>query len=112
MGCAQMNPDIVLGWPTGEFAPTGPEAIVEAIFNKELESAKEQGNHDELYDSLVTTLREHMNVLVLSQFWTAWYMIQEAIDPRETRSRIIKALKATSNKHEQLPEKKRFIKPA
>ena len=112
MGCSQMNPDVVLGWPTGEFAPTGPEAIVEAIFNKELEKAKEEGNHDELYDSLVSTLREHMNVLVLSQFWTAWYMIQEGIDPRETRSRIIKALKATSKKHEELPEKKRFIKPA
>jgi hypothetical protein len=39
-------------------------------------------------------------------------MIQEAIDPRDTRLRIIKALEATADKHEALPAKRRYIKPA
>jgi len=34
------------------------------------------------------------------------------IDPRETRSRIVKALHATLNKREKMPEKRRYIKPA
>ena len=39
-------------------------------------------------------------------------MLQEAIDPRDTRPWIIKALEATANKHEELPQKRRYIKPA
>jgi hypothetical protein len=53
-----------------------------------------------------------MSVLNLSKHWTSYYMLQEAIDPRDTRPAIIKALEATANKHEELPEKRRFIKPA
>jgi acetyl-CoA carboxylase carboxyltransferase component len=112
MGCSQMNPDFVLGWPCGEFAPTGPEAIVNAVFHKELAKAKEQGNYDELYNTLVSTIREVLSVLRLSSSWTRWYMVQEAIDPRDTRLRIIKALEATADKYEELPRKRRYIKPA
>jgi len=112
MGCAQMHPDFVLGWPTGEFAPTGPETVVEAVFHKELEKAKEKGNYQEFYDSMVSVIRQQMSVLNLSRHWTSYYMLQEAIDPRDTRPMIIKALEATANKHEELPEKRRYIKPA
>jgi acetyl-CoA carboxylase carboxyltransferase component len=112
MGCAQMHPDFVLGWPTGEFAPTGPETIVEAVFHKELEKAREKGKYDELYDSMVSVIRAQMNVMNLSKNWTSYYMLQEAIDPRDTRPMIIKALEATANKREELPEKRRYIKPA
>jgi acetyl-CoA carboxylase carboxyltransferase component len=112
MGCAQMNPDFVLGWPTGEFAPTGPETVVEAVFHKELEKAREKGNYQEFYDSMVGVVRQQMSVLNLSKHWTSYYMLQEAIDPRDTRPAIIKALEATANKHEELPEKRRYIKPA
>ena len=38
--------------------------------------------------------------------------IEVLIDPRETRSRIVKALRATMNKREKMPEKRRYIKPA
>jgi acetyl-CoA carboxylase carboxyltransferase component len=34
------------------------------------------------------------------------------IDPRDTRSRIVKAIALLQNKKEYLPEKKRAIKPA
>jgi len=112
MGCAQMNPDIVLGWPTGEFAPTGPESIVQAIFHKELQKAREKGQYQQLYDSMVSVIREQMNVLNLSKSWTSYYMLHEAIDPRETRPRIIKALQATEDKYEEIPEKRRYVKPA
>jgi acetyl-CoA carboxylase carboxyltransferase component len=112
MGCSQMHPDFILGWPTGEFAPTGPETIVQAVFHKELEKAREEGNYDEFYNSMVSAIRERMNVMFLSRDWTSYYMLQEAIDPRDTRPTIIKALEATANKHEELPEKRRYIKPA
>ena len=32
LGCSKMFPDFVYAWPTAEFAPTGPESVVHAVF--------------------------------------------------------------------------------
>jgi acetyl-CoA carboxylase carboxyltransferase component len=48
----------------------------------------------------------------LGKFWTTYYTVHEVIDPRDTRPRIIKALRALVNKREELPDRKRSIKPA
>lgn len=111
MGCSKMRPDFIYAWPTGEFAPTGPDAVVQAIFHKELTKAKEDGNYEEVYNSYLNVLKEHFSVMN-SNSWTSYYMIEDALDPRDTRSRIIRSLKTTQNKREVLPEKKRYIKPA
>ena len=111
MGCSKMRPDFIYAWPTGEFAPTGPDAVVQAIFHKELAKAKEEGNYEEVYNSYLNVLKEHFSVMN-SRTWTSYYMIDEPLDPRDTRSRIIRSLEATKNKREILPEKKRYVKPA
>lgn len=112
MGCSGMGPDFIYGWPTTEFAPTGPEAIVQAIFHKELAKAKEAGNFEEVYDGYVSVLRQGMSVLNMGKVFTSYYTVHEVIDPRDTRPRIIKALRAARDKREKMPEKKRYIKPA
>jgi acetyl-CoA carboxylase carboxyltransferase component len=112
MGCSKMGPDFIYGWPTTEFAPTGPEMMVHAVFHKELAKAKEAGNYDELFEFYVSILREMFSVMTMGKLFTTWYTVHEVIDPRDTRSRIIKALHASVNKQEQLPEKRRYIKPA
>jgi acetyl-CoA carboxylase carboxyltransferase component len=60
----------------------------------------------------LSILKEQFSVLNLAKHWTTYYTVHEVIDPRDTRPRIIKALEAIRNKHEELPEKKRSIKPA
>jgi acetyl-CoA carboxylase carboxyltransferase component len=112
MGCSKMFPDFIYAWPTAEFAPTGPETVVHAVFHKELAKAKEEGNYDEVYQFFLSILKEQFSVMNLAKHWTTYYTVHEVIDPRDTRSRIIKALEAIGNKHEELPEKKRSIKPA
>jgi acetyl-CoA carboxylase carboxyltransferase component len=112
MGAAKMGPDFIYGWPTTEFAPTGPEMMVHAVFHKELEKAKEAGNYDDLFEFYVGILREMFSVMTMGRIFTTWYTVHEVVDPRETRSRIVKALHASTNKREELPEKRRFIKPA
>jgi acetyl-CoA carboxylase carboxyltransferase component len=112
MGCSKMFPDFIYAWPTAEFAPTGPETVVHAVFHKELAKAKEDGNYDEVYDFFLSILKEQFSVMNLAKHWTTYYTVHEVIDPRDTRSRIIKALEAIRNKQEKLPEKKRSIKPA
>jgi methylmalonyl-CoA decarboxylase subunit alpha len=112
LGCSKMFPDFVYTWPTAEFAPTGPETVVQAIFHKELAKAKEQGNYDQVFNQFLGVLKEQFSVLNLAKVWTSYYTTHEVIDPRETRPRIIKALRAVSQKQEELPEKRRSIKPA
>ena len=112
MGCSKMGPDFIYGWPSAEFAPTGPESIVQAVFHKELAKAKDEGNYDDVYNFFLSILKEHFSVMTMGKSFTTYYTVHEVIDPRETRSRIVKALRASLNKHEEVPEKRRFVKPA
>ena len=112
MGSSKMGPDFIYAWPTTEFAPTGPEMIVHAVFHKELAKAKEEDNYDEVYNFFLSILKEQCSVMTFGKIFTTWYTVHEVIDPRETRSRIVKALRVTMNKHEEVPEKRRYIKPA
>jgi len=112
MGCSKMGPDFIYGWPSAEFAPTGPESIVQAVFHKELAKAREEGNYEDVYNFFLSILKEHFSVMTMGKSFTTYYTVHEVIDPRETRSRIVKALRASLNKHEEVPEKRRFIKPA
>jgi acetyl-CoA carboxylase carboxyltransferase component len=112
LGCSKMFPDFVYAWPTAEFAPTGPESVVHAVFHKELAKAKADGNYQEVYDFLLGILREQFSVMNLAQQWTTYYTAHEVIDPRDTRPRIVRALQTLENKREELPEKRRSIKPA
>ncbi len=111
MGCSKMGPDFIYGWPTVEFAPTGPESIVQAVFHKELAKAKEEGNHDEVYNFFLSILKEQFSVMTMGKIFTSHYTVHEVIDPRDTRSRIIKGLRASLNKREKMPEKRRYVKP-
>jgi acetyl-CoA carboxylase carboxyltransferase component len=112
MGCSYMGPDFIFGWPTVEFAPTGPESVVQAVFNKELAKAKEEGNYDEVYNAYLAPLKEQFSVMNMAKLYTTQYTVNEVIDPRETRSYIVRSLRAMTDKREKLPEKKRYIKPA
>lgn len=112
LGCSRMFPDFVYTWPTAEFAPTGPETVVQAVFHKELARAREERNYDQVHGRFLGALKEQFSVLNLARTWTSYYTTHEVIDPRETRPRIIRALKLTREKREELPRKKRSIKPA
>ena len=82
MGCSKMGPDFIYGWPTTEFAPTGPEMIVQAIFHKELAKAKEEGNYDEVYDFFLSILKEQCSVMTFGKYYTTWYTVNEVIEAK------------------------------
>jgi acetyl-CoA carboxylase carboxyltransferase component len=50
--------------------------------------------------------------MTMGKMFTTYYTVHEVIDPRQTRSKIIKALRASAHKKEKVPEKRRYIKPA
>ena len=112
MGAHGMTPDLIYAWPTVEFAPTGPEQVLQTIFHKELKAAKEEGNYREVHDRLLAQLVEEFSVMTCAKVWTNPYTVNEVIDPRETRPTLCKALEALEDKEERLPENRRSIKPA
>ena len=112
MGCSKMGPDFIYGWPSTEFAPTGPESIVQAVFHKELDKARQEDKYEEVYNFFLNILKEQFSVMTMGKLFTTYYTVHEVIDPRETRTKIIKALRASLNKSEPVPEKRRYIKPA
>ena len=112
MGCSKMGPDFIYGWPTAEFAPTGPESIVQAVFHKQLAQAREEGKYDEVYHDFLNMLRERFSVMNMAKGFTQRYTVHEIIDPRDTRPRIIRALRAAAEKNEGVPEKRHWVKPA
>ena len=112
MGAHGMGPDLIYAWPTAEFAPAGAETAAKTIFHKELKKAEEEGNYQELLDSLVSKMVDTNSAMTCAKTWTTHYTVQDVIHPLETRARLCRGLEALEDKLEELPKNKRSIKPA
>ncbi|HAA58956.1 MAG TPA: methylmalonyl-CoA carboxyltransferase [Myxococcales bacterium] len=92
--------DYNFAWPTAEIAVMGAEGAVNIIFRREL---KDHDNPTERRTELVDSYKDKF----ASPYIAAERgYIDEVIEPKETRSRLIDALDATMNKRESRPAKK------
>jgi acetyl-CoA carboxylase carboxyltransferase component len=100
MSSKHIRADLNLAWPSAEVAVMGPEGAVNIIFRKELAQAE---NPDERRKELVADYRKKFaNPYVAA---SRGY-IDDVIEPRETRPRLINALEMLSNKRDTNPPKK------
>lgn len=100
MSSKHIRSDINLAWPTAEIAVMGPDGAVNIIFRKELEKAK---NPVARKAELVADYREKF----ASPYVAAERgYIDDVIEPKETRPRLINALEMLSNKRDSNPAKK------
>ena len=100
MSSKNLKGDVNYSWPTGEVAVMGAEGAVNVIHRKEL---KESDRPTELREKLVQNYRDQlMNPYIAA----ARGLIDDVIDPAETRPKIIRALEMLANKRETLPPKK------
>ncbi len=100
MSSKHIRGDINLAWPTAEIAVMGPEGAVNIIFRKELDKAEDPVKRKA---ELVTDYREKFaNPYVAA---SRGY-VDDVIEPRETRPRLINALEMLSNKRDANPAKK------
>ncbi|MDR7561770.1 MAG: carboxyl transferase domain-containing protein, partial [Armatimonadota bacterium] len=89
-----------LAWPTAEIAVMGPEAAIEIIFRRELaEAADPQALRDRL-------VREYRAQFATPYVAASRGYLDDVIEPRRTRPRLISALRALAGKRETLPRKK------
>lgn len=100
MCAASLRADTTFAWPTAEIAVMGPEGAVNVINRKEIAEAE---NPIEKRKQLVQDYRDRFaNPYIAS----ARGFIEDVIDPRDTRERIINALWNLSSKRESRPKKK------
>jgi acetyl-CoA carboxylase carboxyltransferase component len=84
--------DLVLAWPTAEFAVMGAEQAVELLYRREL---GETLNRPELKNKFIEEYREKF----ANPYYVASRMvIHDVIEPRETRKKIIAALEFFKDK--------------
>jgi acetyl-CoA carboxylase carboxyltransferase component len=100
MSSKHIRGDANFAWPTAEIAVMGPDGAVNIIFRKELDAAQDPVQRKA---ELVADYKEKFaNPYIAAQRG----YIDDVIEPKETRPRLINALEMLSNKRENNPAKK------
>jgi acetyl-CoA carboxylase carboxyltransferase component len=98
------EPDLIVAWPTAEISVMGPEGAVEIIFRKQVEAAEDPAAKRQ---ELVDEFRKIIDVYIAA----GNDMIDDVIDPRETRPTIIRALAMAEHKKVERPWKRNAVVP-
>jgi methylmalonyl-CoA decarboxylase subunit alpha len=93
------QPDLIVAWPLAEISVMGPEGAVNIIFNKQIEASS---NPEETRARLIDTVRTQINPYLAA----GWAMIDDVIDPAETRRVIIRGIEQARNKKVERPWRK------
>ena len=100
MGSKHMRADINFAFPTAEIAVMGPEGAVNILYRRELAEASDP---TAFRAARATEFREKFaNPYVAA----ARGYVDEVIEPRETRPKLIQALRALATKRDTCPPKK------
>jgi acetyl-CoA carboxylase carboxyltransferase component len=92
-----LRADIVFAWPTAQISVMGPEGAVNIIFRKKIAEAEKP---EEYRENRIKEFREKFANPYVS---ASKGFIDQVIDPRETRSHLIRALDALMSKRSIQP---------
>ena len=98
------EPDLIVAWPTAEISVMGAEGAVEIVFRKQVEEAEDPAAKKA---ELIEAYRGLIDVYVAA----ANDMVDDVIDPRETRPTIIRALELAEGKRVERPWKRHGVVP-
>ncbi|MBI2916676.1 MAG: acyl-CoA carboxylase subunit beta [Chloroflexi bacterium] len=100
MSSKHLRGDINYAWPNAEIAVMGPEGAVNIIFRDEIAKAADK-------EATRKRLVEEYKAKFANPYQAAARgFIDEVIDPRDSRPKIIRALEMLENKRDTLPPKK------
>jgi acetyl-CoA carboxylase carboxyltransferase component len=100
MGSKHLRADINLAWPGAEIAVTGPDAAANIIFRREIEAASDP---DTRRKELIEDYKQRFANPYIA---ASRGFIDDVIDPRETRVKIIRSLEMLENKTDSNPPRK------
>jgi acetyl-CoA carboxylase carboxyltransferase component len=98
------EPDLLVAWPSAEISVMGAEGAVEIVFRKQVEEADDPVAKKA---ELIEDYRKLIDVYVAARN----DMVDDVIDPRETRPTIIRALELAEGKRVERPWKRHGVVP-
>lgn len=103
MGSKHLRGDINYAWPNAEIAVMGPRGAIEVLHSKELKDIKDE---EERLKFLIEKEEEYKRKFANPYVAAKFGYIDDVIEPRNTRFRIIRALQMLSTKKDINPPKK------
>jgi acetyl-CoA carboxylase carboxyltransferase component len=105
MDSRSIGADLSLAWPTNEIAVMGAEGAANIIFRREIADAPDP---EAVRSRRITEYREEL----MHPYYAAERgLVDDLIDPAETRSALIRALTMLRTKHRALPVRKHGNQP-
>jgi acetyl-CoA carboxylase carboxyltransferase component len=98
------EPDLIVAWPSAEISVMGPEGAVNIIFRKEIEASEDP---DATRAEMIEGIRKTIDPYVAA----GNAVIDDIIDPRETRPTVIRALEMAETKRVARPRKRHGVMP-
>ncbi|MEH7392993.1 acyl-CoA carboxylase subunit beta [Bacillus sp. JJ1474] len=92
--------DLVFAWPNAEVAVMGPQGAANIIFAREIQ------NSEDPETTRAQKIEEYREKFANPYVAASRGMVDDVIDPRETRIKLIQALEMLRNKQESRPKKK------
>lgn len=100
MNSKHIRGDINLAWPTAEIAVMGPKGAVEILYKREIAAAEDA-------NAVIHAKEEEYRLRFAHPYIAAGRgYVDDVIDPRETRARLINALDMLRNKRDANPPRK------
>jgi propionyl-CoA carboxylase beta chain len=100
MGSKHLRTDVNLAWPTAEIAVMGPEGAVNIVYRRELTGAADP-------EAVRRAKTEEFKERFANPFVAAEHgFLDDVIEPRQTRPRVIRALRLLATKVDTMPRKK------
>jgi len=100
MSSKHIRGDISYAWPSAEIAVMGPEGAVNIIFRKQIAEAEDPEAER------ARLVQEYRDTFANPFVAAARGYIDDVIEPRETRPRLIEAVQMLQNKRDTNPPKK------
>jgi propionyl-CoA carboxylase beta chain len=100
MNSKHIRGDINLAWPTAEIAVMGPKGAVEVLFRRQIAAADDPAAETAAKEADYRERFAHPYIAASRGY------VDDVIDPRETRPRLISALDMLRNKRDENPWKK------
>jgi len=106
MSCKQLRGDMNYAWPSAEIAVMGAAGAASVLYAKDAKALKEAGKVEEAKKFLKEKEDEYTNLFANPYNAAKYGYIDDVIEPRNTRFRIIRALAQLENKKLTNPAKK------
>jgi propionyl-CoA carboxylase beta chain len=103
MASKHIRADVNLAYPNAEIAVMGPDGAINILYRKEIADAEKKGNLAEVRAKLVEVYKDKFaNPYKAAELG----YVDEVIEPKFTRARLIQALELLSGKRERGPSRK------